>query len=90
MLAGILHRAVRIMARMGRARMLFLSNRPARLFDGLMLGVAGLAMVPVPVIPFDNVLPALAIVLIAWGLRLCVGLMLLAGYAGSPRPLWPR
>jgi len=81
MLASMLHRAVRIMARMGRARMLPLSNRPARLFNGLMLGAAGLAMVvPVPVITFDNVLPALAIVLIAWGLRLRDGLMLLAGY----------
>ena len=35
---------------------------------------------PVPIISFDNVLPALAIVLIAWGLRLRDGLMLLAGY----------
>lgn len=37
-------------------------------------------MMPVPIISFDNVLPALAIVLIAWGLRLRDGLMLLAGY----------
>jgi len=34
----------------------------------------------VPIISFDNVLPALAIVLISWGLRLRDGLMLLAGY----------
>ena len=33
-----------------------------------------------PIISFDNVLPALAIVLISWGLRLRDGLMLLAGY----------
>ena len=37
-------------------------------------------IMPVPIISFDNVLPALAIVLIAWGLRLRDGLMLLAGY----------
>ena len=49
--------------------------------NGLMLCAAGLTMmVPVPIISFDNVLPALAIVLIAWGLRLRDGLMLLGGY----------
>lgn len=37
-------------------------------------------MMPVPIISFDNVLPALAIVLISWGLRLRDGLMLVAGY----------
>jgi hypothetical protein len=64
--------------------MLPLSNKPARLFNGSMLFIAGLSMmVPVPVISFDNVLPALAIVLIAWGLRLRDGLMLLAGYLAT-------
>lgn len=81
LLASMLHRAVRIIARLGRPRMLALSNQPARFFNGLMLGTSGLAMVvPVPMITFDNVLPAMAIVLIAWGLRLRDGLMLLAGY----------
>lgn len=81
LLASMLHRAVRIIARLGRPRMLALSNQPARFFNGLMLGASGLAMVvPVPMITFDNVLPAMAIVLIAWGLRLRDGLMLLAGY----------
>ena len=81
MLASMVHRAVAILARMGRPRMLPLSNKPARMVNALMLGIAGLAMaVPVPMITFDNVLPALAIVLIAWGLRLRDGLMLLAGY----------
>jgi len=37
-------------------------------------------MVPIPIITFDNVLPALAIVLLSWGLRLRDGLMLLVGY----------
>ena len=61
-----------------------LSNRPARLANGLMLAVAGLSMaVPVPLISFDNVLPALAIVLMAWGLRLRDGWMLLAGYLAT-------
>ncbi len=61
--------------------MLQLSNSSARMLNGLMLGVAGAAMaVPVPMITFDNVLPALAIVLTSWGLRLRDGLMLLAGY----------
>jgi len=61
--------------------MLRLSDKPARVVNGLMLSAAGLSMmVPVPIISFDNVLPALAIVLIAWGLRLRDGLMLLGGY----------
>lgn len=81
-LAGMIHRAVRLIARMGRPRMLALSKKPARLLNGLMLVAAGLAMVvPVPLISFDNVLPALAIVLMTWGLRLRDGLMLLSGYA---------
>ena len=81
MLARMIHRVVAIFARMGRPRILPLSDKPARMLNGLMLGAAGLAMVvPVPVITFDNVLPALAIMLIAWGLRLRDGRMLLAGY----------
>jgi hypothetical protein len=80
-LARMIHRAVALFARMARPRMLPLSNKPARRLNGLMLGAAGLAMVvPVPVVTFDNVLPALAITLIAWGLRLRDGRMLLAGY----------
>ena len=80
-LASMSQRAVRIIARMGRPRMLPLSNKSARRLNGLVLAAAGLAMVvPVPVITFDNVLPALAIVLMTWGLRLRDGLMLLAGY----------
>lgn len=81
LLARMVHRAVSIVARLGRPRMLPLSNKPNRRLNGLMLGAAGLAMVvPVPVITFDNVLPALAITLIAWGLRLRDGRMLIAGY----------
>nr|WP_315489960.1 exopolysaccharide biosynthesis protein [uncultured Rhodoferax sp.] len=81
MLARMIHRVLAIFTRMGRPRMLPLSSKPARGLNGIMLGVAGLAMVvPVPVITFDNVLPALAITLISWGLRLRDGRMILAGY----------
>lgn len=81
LLARMVRRVIGTIARVGRPRMLPLSNRPARLLNGLMLAAAGVAMaVPVPMISFDNVLPALAMVLIAWGLRLRDGLMLLAGY----------
>lgn len=74
-------RVIQVIARWGRPRMLRLSDKPARVANGLMLCAAGLSMmVPVPIIGFDNVLPALAIVLISWGLRLRDGLMLLAGY----------
>jgi len=84
LLTNMVQRVVLIMGRMGQPRMLALSNQPARLFNGMMLAIAGLAMmVPVPVISFDNVLPALAIVLMTWGLRLRDGLMLMAGYLAN-------
>ncbi len=81
LLVRMVGRVVRVIARMGRPRLLSLSHPSARVFNGFMLSAAGLSMmVPVPIISFDNVLPALAIVLIAWGLRLRDGLMLLAGH----------
>ncbi len=81
LLTRMVSRFIRIISRMGRPRMLSLSRPSARVVHGLMLSAAGLSMImPVPIISFDNVLPALAIVLIAWGLRLRDGLMLLAGY----------
>lgn len=81
LLKGMTDRVINIIALLGRPRMLPLSNRPARVLNGLMLSAAGLSMiVPVPIISFDNVLPALAIVLISWSLRLRDGLMLLVGY----------
>ncbi|MBY0465678.1 MAG: exopolysaccharide biosynthesis protein [Burkholderiales bacterium] len=84
LLASMVRRAVRVLARFGRPRLLALSNQPARLLNGLMLSTAGLSMaVPVPMISFDNVLPALAIVLMCWGLRLRDGLMVLAGYVAT-------
>ena len=81
LLKSMISRAIKVMAVLGRPRMLPLSNTPFRILNGLMLAVAGLSMMmPVPIISFDNVLPALAIVLICWGLRLRDGLMLVAGY----------
>lgn len=81
LLERMLGRVVNVIASWGRPRLLTLSDRPARVMNGLMLSAAGLSMmIPVPIISFDNVLPALAIVLMSWGLRLRDGLMLLGGY----------
>lgn len=81
LLNHVVGRSLPVIARWGRPRMLPLSDRPARLFNGLALSVAGVSMaMPVPLISFDNVLPALAVVLLAWGLRLRDGAMLLVGY----------
>lgn len=94
-LVTVVNRVIRVIASVARPRLLALTQPGARMFNAGMLGVAGLAMmVPVPVISFDNVLPALAIVLIAWGLRLRDGLMLMAGHvvalvaAASVALLW--
>lgn len=81
LLKDMLHRAINFVGFFGRPRILSLSNKPASVPNGLMLSVAGLSMmIPVPIITFDNVLPALAIVLLSWGLRFRDGLLLLAGY----------
>ncbi len=73
-----------LMARFARPRWLALSAPPARWMNAAMLAIAGLSMMtPVPLISFDNVLPAAAIVLIAWGLRLRDGQLLLAGYLAT-------
>ncbi|MCC7225167.1 MAG: exopolysaccharide biosynthesis protein [Burkholderiaceae bacterium] len=81
LLKGMINRAIHIIALWGRPRMLSFSNKPARVLNGLMLSAAGVSMmIPVPIISFDNVLPALAIVLLSWGIRLRDGLMLLVGY----------
>lgn len=84
LLTRMLSRVIHLVARLGRPRLLGLSHPSARWANGLMLSVAGVSMVvPVPVISFDNVLPALAMVLTAWGLRLRDGLMLLAGHVAT-------
>lgn len=75
---------IRHIGRIGRPRLLPLSDRSNRWTNSAVLSTAGLSMmVPVPLISFDNVLPALAIGLIAWGLRLRDGWMLIAGYAAT-------
>jgi len=82
LLATMVGRVVPVVARVCRPRLLALTHPSLRLLNGSMLCAAGLAMMaPVPVISFDNVLPALAMVLMAWGLRLRDGVALLAGYA---------
>jgi hypothetical protein len=84
LLEGMINRVINIIALFGRPRMLPLSNKSAQVLNGLMLSAAGLSMmIPVPIISFDNVLPALAIILISWGLRLRDGLMLLVGYLAT-------
>ncbi len=95
LLARMIGRTLHLITRFGRPRLLALSDQPARWFNGLMLSVAGVSMAtPVPMITFDNVLPALAMVLLAWGLRLRDGVLLLTGYlatiaaAGSVVLLW--
>ena len=84
LLERMLGRVVNVIALWGRPRLLRLSDRSARVLNGVMLSAAGLSMmVPVPIISFDNVLPALAIVLMSWGLRLRDGLMLVGGYLAT-------
>ncbi len=84
LLANMVSRTVGTIGRMGRPRVLSLSNRSARVLNGLMLTAAGVSMaIPVPIVSFDNVLPALAIVLMSWGLRLRDGAMLLVGYVAT-------
>lgn len=84
LLSNASQKALRLVGRFARPRLLGLSDQPLRLINGVVLATAGLSMaVPVPMITFDNVLPALGIVLLAWGLRLRDGLMVLAGYLAT-------
>ncbi|WP_395668411.1 exopolysaccharide biosynthesis protein [Rhodoferax sp.] len=84
LLTSASRKALHLVGRFARPRLLRLSDRPMRLVNGLVLATAGLSMaVPVPMITFDNVLPALGIVLMAWGLRLRDGLMVLAAYLAT-------
>lgn len=84
LLTATASRVIRVVAWAGRPRLLRLTAPGLRPIHGVMLAAAGLSMmVPVPMISFDNVLPALAIVLIAWGIRLRDGLLLVAGYLAT-------
>lgn len=81
LLTAMIDPLITIMVKIGRPRVLGLSKPSIRILNGLMLSLAGLSMmIPVPIVSFDNVLPALAIVTISWGLRLRDGIMLVAGY----------
>lgn len=83
-LARLVTRGVAMLAPISRPRWIALSKPSFRLLNGGVLGLAGLSMAaPVPVVSFDNVLPAAAIVLLAWGLRMRDGWLLIAGYAAA-------
>ncbi|MXR38392.1 exopolysaccharide biosynthesis protein [Neisseriaceae bacterium B2N2-7] len=78
-----------------RPRWRALSGSRMRAGNTLMLGVAGLALLtPVPMVSFDNVIPAAAIVLLTLGLRVRDGALLAAGYgmtllgAASTAAMW--
>lgn len=68
--------------RMVRPRLLFLSTgRGMTRVNGLGLVVSGLLlMVPFPLVPFANTLPALAVLLLSLGILERDGLFILAGY----------
>ena len=97
--ADLLHRAsaraFATIAAIVRPRWIAVSSRGVRILNGGFLAIAGLAlMTPVPLVSFDNVLPAAAVTLLAWGLRGRDGLLLATGYAttvaavGSVVLLW--
>jgi hypothetical protein len=72
------------LATVSRPRWIALSHQGLRVVHGAVLAVAGLALLtPVPLVSFDNVLPAAAVVLIAWGLRIRDGMLLAAGYVAT-------
>jgi hypothetical protein len=88
-------RAFATIAAIVRPRWIAVTGRGARILNGAFLAIAGLAlMTPVPLVSFDNVLPAAAVILLAWGLRSRDGLVLATGYAttlvavGSVVLLW--
>ncbi|WP_163314511.1 exopolysaccharide biosynthesis protein [Crenobacter caeni] len=73
-----------LLERVARPRWRRLSGAPMRAANAGMLALAGLALLtPVPLVSFDNVVPAAAIVLLALGLRLRDGALVLAGYAAT-------
>lgn len=78
---NILSRITTLLVRFSKPRLLSLSRPQYRFLNGTMLALAGASMiVPVPVVSFDNVVPAAAVVLLAWGLRARDGGMLIFGY----------
>lgn len=77
----VVHRLSAFLARLSKPRLLSLSRPGYRFINGVMLALAGASMmVPVPMVSFDNVVPAAAVVLLAWGMRVRDGMMLILGY----------
>ena len=80
----VLHRLAGLLGRISQPRLLALSGPRWRWLNGGMLALAGASMMtPMPLVSFDNVVPAAAIALLAWGLRVRDGGMLLAGYVAT-------
>ncbi len=80
----VLHRLAGLLGRISQPRLLALSGPRWRWLNGGMLALAGASMMtPMPLVSFDNVVPAAAIALLAWGLRVRDGGLLLAGYAAT-------
>lgn len=72
---------IRRVAPHSRPRLFIMSHPRMRPLNGLVLAFAGLTMAaPVPFASFDNVLPAAAMVCIAFGLRVRDGGLVLLGY----------
>lgn len=77
----VMHQLSARLARISKPRLLRLSRPGYRFINGVMLALAGASMmVPVPMVSFDNVVPAAAVVLLAWGMRVRDGAMLIMGY----------
>ncbi|TIC78610.1 exopolysaccharide biosynthesis protein [Crenobacter intestini] len=84
LIARLQRKVFGLLERVARPRWRVLSGAPMRAANAGMLAVAGLALLtPVPLVSFDNVVPAAAIVLLTLGLRLRDGALLLAGYAAT-------
>ncbi|MBP7582328.1 MAG: exopolysaccharide biosynthesis protein [Vogesella sp.] len=80
----VLHRLAGVLGRISQPRLLALSGPRWRWLNGSMLALAGASMMtPMPLVSFDNVVPAAAIALLAWGLRVRDGGLLLAGYVAT-------
>ncbi|MGL6045772.1 MAG: exopolysaccharide biosynthesis protein [Vogesella sp.] len=80
----VLHRLAGLLGRISQPRLLALSGPRWRWLNGGMLALAGASMMtPMPLVSFDNVVPAAAIALLAWGLRVRDGGLLLAGYVAT-------
>lgn len=77
----VMHQLAVRLARISKPRFLRLSRPGYRYINGAMLALAGGSMmVPVPIVSFDNIVPAAAVMMLAWGMRVRDGAMLIMGY----------